>query len=44
MTDILEEPPLEGQKGYKGPGFLAGLFQSRVKRDTETETEDQVDS
>lgn len=26
MTDILDEPPLEGQKAYKGPKFVAVLF------------------
>lgn len=33
MTDIRDtEPPLEGQKGFKGPAFLARFFSSRVER------------
>lgn len=36
MTDIRDtEPPLEGQKGFKGPAFLARFFTSRVEHQTD---------
>ena len=33
MSDIRDtEPPLEGQKGYKGPAIFARFFRSHVDR------------
>lgn len=38
MADIRDqEPPLEGQRGYKGPAILARFFRSRVDRESDDE-------
>lgn len=36
MTDIRDtEPPLEGQKGFKGPAFLARFFSSGAEHQSD---------
>jgi len=36
MADIRDnEPPLEGQKGFKGPAIFARFFSSRVERQSD---------
>jgi len=40
MADIRDsEPPLEGQKGYKGPAIIARFFRSHVKRQADDENQ-----
>jgi hypothetical protein len=42
MSDIRDtEPPLEGQKGFKGPAFLAKLFTSHIDHRTNRDDKNQ---